>query len=113
MIARIWTGVVASADGDVYARYIQDTGFEEYTRTAGNLGGWLLRRDSEGQSTFIALSLWESVEAVRAFAGDDEEHPVLYPLDERYLVEGSAALSHYDVLAQAGPAPEPGDLSAA
>ena len=97
MIARTWTGAVHTTDADEYADYIRETGFREYGETPGNCGAWLLRRDHEGTTEFITLSLWDSVEAVHAFAGDDIEAAVLYPDDERYLIDGASAIAHYEV----------------
>lgn len=97
MIARMWTGTVRSADADIYADYIRATGFAEYGDTAGNRGAWLLRRDDDDRSEFIALSLWDSTDAIGAFAGEDIEAAVLYPEDERYLIGGASTIRHYDV----------------
>lgn len=97
MIARLWKGVVRLADADVYADYIRETGFEEYGRTAGNLGAWMLRRDTGDRTEFITLSLWESIDAIRAFAGDEIDAAVLYPEDERYLVDGESTVMHHKV----------------
>ena len=97
MIARAWTGAVRTADADEYADYIRQTGFREYGETPGNRGAWLLRRDHDGTTEFITLSLWDSVEAIRTFAGDDIEAAVLYPEDERYLIDGESRITHYDV----------------
>ena len=71
MIARIWTGVVRREDGDAYADYIRETGFSDYAGTVGNRGGWMLRRDQAERTEFITFSLWDSVRAIRAFAGED------------------------------------------
>ena len=108
MIARVWSGAVRTAHADEYAGYIRDTGFAEYGRTPGNRGAWLLRRDSHGTTEFITLSLWDSVDAIRAFAGDDIEAAVLYPEDERYLIDGESHITHYDV-ADHIPSPRSGD----
>ena len=97
MIARFWSGAVRSTDADEYAGYIQETGFAEYGRTPGNRGAWLLRREEQGVTEFIALSMWESIDAIRAFAGADIEAAVLYPEDERYLIGGESRTVHYDV----------------
>jgi heme-degrading monooxygenase HmoA len=102
MIARTWTGRVRRADAEEYAGYIRETGFTEYARTAGNLGAWMLRRDEGERTEFITLSLWESEDAIRAFAGDDIEAAVLYPEDERYLIGGST-VAHYEVVDEVGP----------
>lgn len=111
MIARIWKGVVRREDSDAYAAYIRDTGFSEYAATAGNLGAWILRRDEAERTEFIAFSLWESVDAIRAFAGEDIETAVYYPDDERYLVERDATVSHYEVADHIEPGlrPQPAD----
>jgi heme-degrading monooxygenase HmoA len=100
VIARTWTGVVRRADADAYADYIRDTGFAEYGRTAGNRGAWMLRRDDGDRTEFITLSMWESVDAIKAFAGEDIEAAVLYPEDERYLIDGESSVTHYEVVEQ-------------
>ena len=43
------------------------------------------------------ISLWESMDAVRAFAGDDEHVAVFYPDDDRFLVDRELHAHHYDV----------------
>ena len=100
MIARTWTGVVLRADADAYADYIRETGFAEYGRTAGNRGAWMLRRDEGDRTEFITLSLWDSVDAIKAFAGEDIEAAVLYPEDERYLIDGESRVTHHEVVDQ-------------
>ena len=100
MIARTWTGVVRRADADAYADYIRETGFAEYGRTAGNRGAWMLRRDDGDRTEFVTLSMWDSVAAIKAFAGEDIEAAVLYPEDERYLVGGESSVAHYEVVDQ-------------
>ena len=96
MIARIWSGAVRTPDADDYAGYIQKTGFAEYGRTPGNRGAWLLRREDGGTTEFIALSLWDGLDAIRAFAGEDIEAAVLYPEDAEYLLDESS-ITHHDV----------------
>jgi len=100
VIARVWTGAVRTADADYYAGYIRDTGFTEYAQTPGNRGAWMLRRDEGDRTEFITWSLWESVEAIKAFAGEDIEAAVLYPEDERYLIDGESSVTHYEVVDQ-------------
>ena len=100
MIARTWTGVVRRADADAYADYIRETGFAEYGQTSGNRGAWMLRRDDGDRTEFITLSLWDSVDAIKAFAGEDIDAAVLYPEDERYLIDGESSVTHYEVVDQ-------------
>ena len=71
MIARIWTGAVRKQDGDAYADYMRGTGVAAYEETPGNRGVWMLRRDAEEQTEFVMFTLWDSLDAVVAFAGED------------------------------------------
>jgi heme-degrading monooxygenase HmoA len=100
MIARIWRGVVRLEDADEYADYIRETGFAAYAATAGNRGAWMLRRDDGDRTEFTTLSMWDSVDAIKAFAGEDIEAAVLYPEDERYLIDGESRVTHYEVVDQ-------------
>ena len=103
MIARIWRGAVAEADRDAYAEYMDATGVAGYTSTPGNRGVWMLRRDVDGKTEFLMFTLWDSMEAVGAFAGERPEVAVFYPEDDRFLVERDEFVSHYDVVRDVQP----------
>jgi heme-degrading monooxygenase HmoA len=99
MIARIWRGVVRRDDADAYAEYIANTGMAEYRRTSGNQGAWMLRRDDGDRSEIVTFSLWDSVDSIRAFAGEDIGQAVFYPEDDRFLIERDRTVQHYEVVA--------------
>jgi heme-degrading monooxygenase HmoA len=101
MIARIWKGAVRREDGDTYADYIRETGLAGYAETPGNRGAWMLRRDVDDRTEFVTFTLWESLDAVKAFAGDDYETAVYYPEDDGFLVERDEKCAHYEVDGQA------------
>ena len=103
MIARIWKGAVRNRDSDSYVEYMQRTGVAEYTATEGNLGVWLLRRDVGELTEIVMFTLWESLDAIRRFAGDEYERTRFYPEDDRFLVERDLVVSHYTVAANRTP----------
>ena len=103
MIARIWKGAVARSDGDTYADYMQETGVAGYVGTPGNRGAWMLRRDVDDRTEFLMFTLWDSLDAVKAFAGEDYETAVFYPEDDRFLVERDLTSAHYEVHAHVAP----------
>ena len=103
MIARIWKGAVRRQDGDAYAEYMRRTGVAAYAETPGNRGVWMLRRDIDGRTEFVMFTLWDSLAAVKAFAGQDHETAVFYPEDDRFLVERDPTATHYEVDTQVGP----------
>ena len=97
VIARLWKGSVRREDADVYADYIRETGFTAYGETKGNRGAWMLRRDVGDLTEFQTYSLWDSIESVKAFAGEDYEAAVYYADDDRYLVERDERVAHFEV----------------
>lgn len=103
MLARVWKGSVRRKDVDEYTVYMRETGVVDYASTPGNRGVWMLRRDRDDDVTeLVMLTLWESVDAVRAFAGEDYEQAVFYPRDDRFLVERDLHVTHYDVALAVG-----------
>jgi heme-degrading monooxygenase HmoA len=98
MIARIWRGVVRESDKDVYYEYLQKTGLKEYAAVSGNRGVYTLRRVKDGRCEFVILTLWESWDAIRAFAGEEYEKAVYYPEDQRYLLGQLPFVEHYELL---------------
>jgi heme-degrading monooxygenase HmoA len=97
VIARIWRGAVQKADGDRYAAYMVETGVAGYAKVPGNRGVWMLRRDVDDRTEFIMFTLWDSLEAVKAFAGDDYESAVFYPEDDHFLIERDLRAAHFQV----------------
>jgi heme-degrading monooxygenase HmoA len=97
MVARTWRGWTRSEDADEYAEYIADTGLRAYRETSGNRGAWIMRREEDGRTLFVTLSFWDSLDAVRAFAGDDIERAVYYPEDDRFLIEREDRVDHWEL----------------
>jgi heme-degrading monooxygenase HmoA len=78
---------------------MQGTGFKEYLETDGNQGVVALRRSVGDRVEFLFLSFWESIEAVRPFAGEDYGRAVFYPEDDTYLIDRDLHVDHYEVVA--------------
>jgi len=87
---------------DEYLEYLKRTGVADYTATPGNHGVQILTRTHDGRTDFTILSYWESLDAIKAFAGDDPEASRFYPEDDRYLVERDEQCHHWEVVRQAG-----------
>lgn len=98
MIARIWRGATSAADGDAYVDYLNRTGVPGYAATPGNQGVHMLRRNEGDRCEFLMLTFWDSMAAVKRFAGDDPERAVFYPEDDRFLVDRDLTSSHWEVV---------------
>jgi heme-degrading monooxygenase HmoA len=79
VIARWWRGWAATAaDADAYEELLRSTIFPWVRTFEGQEGTYLFRRElPAGEVDFATLTLWQSCDAFRAFAGDDAETAVV------------------------------------
>jgi heme-degrading monooxygenase HmoA len=100
MIARFWRGVTPKSKASEYYDYLEKTGLKEYRSTEGNRGVYVFRRIENDRAVFLLMSLWESFDAIKRFAGPDFEKAVYYPEDKKFLLELEPNVVHYEVLSQ-------------
>jgi antibiotic biosynthesis monooxygenase (ABM) superfamily enzyme len=93
VITRLWRGWTARDDADAYERFLLDELFPAMRAIDGFHGADVLRRPEGDEVAFVTLTRFASMEAIRAFAGDDPEVPVLEP-------QALALLSRHDERAQ-------------
>lgn len=84
-IARIWRGRTRSERADEYAAYLREVGVAPLLEKA--LGAQMFREDREGETEFVTISYWESVEAMSRFAGPDPRRIHHLPRDAEFLIE--------------------------
>jgi len=97
MIARVWRGWTSLENADAYEKLLQEVVYPGLAEIPGYRGGYILRQDGQAESEFVALNLFESLEAVRAFAGPDYEVPVFEPDARRLLSKVEPIARHYAV----------------
>ena len=99
MIARIWQGRTRPAMGKAYYAYLEQTGLKEYRETEGFQDVLVLTREIGDQTEYVLITLWNSMEAVKRFAGPEPERAVYYPEDDRYFPESERTpyVRHYEV----------------
>jgi len=100
MIARFWRGITAKSKAEEYYSYLQKTGLKDYRATKGNRGVFVFRRIENDRAVFLLLTLWDSYEAIKQFAGPDYEKAIYYPEDKEFLLELEPNVTHYEILAQ-------------
>ena len=98
MIARTWHGVTHASKANEYLDYLKKTGVAEYQKTEGNRGVYVLQRLEGDKAHFLLLTLWDSEDAIKRFAGSDMEKAKYYPEDEAFLLELEPKVMHYEVL---------------
>jgi antibiotic biosynthesis monooxygenase (ABM) superfamily enzyme len=85
----MWSGHTRAEDADAYQRFLVGNLFPSMRTIPGFLGADVLRRPDGDEVAFVTLTRFESLDAIKAFAGDDHEVPVLEP-------EALALLSRYE-----------------
>jgi antibiotic biosynthesis monooxygenase (ABM) superfamily enzyme len=96
MIARVWRGATLGEDADAYAAYIEESAMKPARKLPGSRGTIVLRRLRAGYAEFETILLFDSIDDVKAFAGDDLDQAVFFPEDDRYLVERDLEVSHFE-----------------
>jgi heme-degrading monooxygenase HmoA len=99
MIARHWRGWTKSNDADAYEKLIKDRVLPGLKGIPGYRGGYLLRSDGAEESEFVVVNLFDSLAAVRQFAGSDYSVPVFEPEARKLLSKVEPVAMHYEVRA--------------
>src|SRR5215510_7203943 len=98
MLARIWHGVTPAEKADEYLDYLNQTGVPDYLATPGNRGAFVLRRLDGERAHFLTISLWDSLEAVKRFAGEDYERARYMPRTESFCSNSSRQWSTMNIM---------------
>jgi heme-degrading monooxygenase HmoA len=101
MIARVWFGRTKAEDYEEYLAYLEESGVAELERSPGNQGVMVLRRIDGNEAEFGVISFWDSLDDVKAFAGDDVDVARYFPDDKRFLLEFTPKLKHFEVALEA------------
>lgn len=94
MIARTWSGTAHEKRSDDYLRHLERAVLPEIRKIAGHRGAYVLRRGCE----FQVITLWDSMDAIRQFAGDDPERAVIPPEASALLSRADERAVHWNVV---------------
>lgn len=97
MIARTWHGRVPAEKADDYHEYLLRTGLADYRATPGNIAVLVEQWVDGNAAHFLITTVWESLEAIRRFAGEDYEAARYYPEDDDFLLEREPKVRHAEV----------------
>ncbi|WP_028926220.1 antibiotic biosynthesis monooxygenase family protein [Pseudonocardia acaciae] len=99
MICRIWSGRAGSHNAaDAYEQVFRDEMLSELGGLPGFRGGYLLRRDTDHRTEFVTLTLFDSLDDVRGFAGPDHERANVSTAGRAALDDIDETARHYTVV---------------
>lgn len=99
MIARHWRGWTTPANADTYEILLKTKVLPDLRNVAGYRGGYVFRHDNPKESEFVVINLFDSLEAVKRFAGEDYATPVFEPEARELLSRIDTIAYHYEVRA--------------
>jgi heme-degrading monooxygenase HmoA len=104
MVIRVWRAQSQPQNVEKYARHLRESVLPQLGRMAGHRGAYLLRRDQPAHVELLVLTLWDSMESVRQFAGSSPDTAVVEPAAQAVLESFDAIVQHFQVvLATASP----------
>lgn len=98
MIVRAWRGRTSPSQSAAYPDHFRRHVVPGLERIDGFLGASLLRQARADGIEFLVLTRWGSMEAIRAFAGDNVETAVVEPDAVAALTSFDRTVQHYEVV---------------
>jgi len=98
MIGRLWHGRTTRDNADSYQRLLVSDVLPGIERIPGSRGAYLLRREVPEGVEFVTLTLFDSMDAVRAFAGEDYTKAVIHQEAARLLERFDERSEHYEIV---------------
>jgi heme-degrading monooxygenase HmoA len=94
----MWHGRVSHENAAPYRIFLVERAIPDYQSVPGNLSVKILERHEDDSTHFITMTSWESLAAIRSFAGNDIEKAKYYPEDDDFLLEFEPTVVHYEVV---------------
>lgn len=98
MTMRMWRGQATAERAGQYVQHATGTVFPKLGKVEGYRGAYLLRRAINGAVEFVVLTLWESMDAVRKFAGADAGRAVVEPEAQAILSGFDESVTHFEIV---------------
>jgi heme-degrading monooxygenase HmoA len=97
MIARVWRGIARTEEADTYVRHLRNDTFPALAGIPGFVDAAIWRRDADPGVEFTIVTRWESVDAIRQFAGEPVDAAVVPPEVRAMMLSYDEKVAHYEV----------------
>jgi len=98
LILRMWRARATAEKSGEYVQHATNKVFPTLRAIAGHRGAYLLRRAVDDAVELVVLTLWESMEAVRQFAGKEPEKAVVEPEARAVLTSFDDSVTHFEII---------------
>ena len=97
MVARIWHGRTPAAKADEYRQYLYEAGVKKIATLPGNRGVQMMMSKTADQGEFTVISYWDSIEAIKGYAGPNYTQVHDLPRDKEFLIDHEPLVRHLDL----------------
>jgi hypothetical protein len=97
MISRHWKGIAKSGKADSYIDHLKNDTFPKLREIDGFVNASILRRRVYEGTEILIITVWESIDAIKAFAGEVAEMAVVPPVVQDMMLEYDRKAIHYEV----------------
>jgi heme-degrading monooxygenase HmoA len=100
MIVRYWRGWTTPENADAYQRIVSTEVLPSIAarNLRGYHGAYLLRREVDGEIEFATMLLFDSVDVIREWTGEDYEVAYVPPHARAVLTRFDERSAHYETL---------------
>jgi uncharacterized protein len=102
MVLRMWRGRATVEKSGEYIDHVTNKIFPALHAIEGHRGAYLLQRAVDDAIEFVVLTLWESMQAVRRFAGVKPEKAVVEPEARAVLTAFDESVTHFEIVHRTG-----------
>jgi len=98
MISRQWRGLAKPSHADKYIEHLRHDTFPKLQRIAGFISGSILRRNIPNGVEFLIVTIWESIDAIKQFAGTDVETAIVPLSVQEMMIDYDNRVRHYEIV---------------
>ncbi len=98
MIARHWTGTTTKEKAAEYIIHLQTETFEQIKAISGFVSARILKRVVDDGIEFLVITEWETLDAIRKFAGENPDTAVVPPIVQAMMIKYDKLVRHYEVV---------------
>ena len=103
MIARHWSGLCRKENANDYIQHLLEETFKELKQMDGFHKASILTKEEEEGTLFLIITLWNSIDSIKAFAGNDVETAVVPEKVQQMMIHYESRVQHYEVRTEVTP----------
>jgi heme-degrading monooxygenase HmoA len=103
MISRHWKGVAKPGEADHYIHHLRNDTFPKLAKIDGFISASILRRSISERTEFLVVTTWQSIEAIRQFAGESAQTAVVPPEVQAMMLVYDREVVHYEIVEEYSP----------